>query len=758
MFKQLTLCFLLLTSGLYAQQIDFENYQPLKSSGLLPKEVITASSAKFKKDVEKISDKTSRREKGKTKRFYLESNFVLDDLMRNGSVLYNDPLGQYVSEVADKLLESDPNLRKRLGFYVIRSSSVNAFATAQGAILVTMGLLSQIENEAQLAFVLAHEITHFRKKHTLDMFLEVDRINRGASRSQILDQTKLDRNLLKNSYSRKLELEADKEGLALMLKSGYDLTTLEGTFDVLAYGHLPFDERKFSPSFFENDYLRFPEALTRKEVRAIEPEAEDEDDAESTHPNFNKRRTALLEGIGTPTDAGKRQAFLLPEARFRTMQQIARFEVPLLSLHQESFYRGIYEAWLSLEQYPNSHFLRKTLLKGLYISSKYRNNNNTYLTPIDSIQGELQGLVHFMEKMTEADLNVLVVTEAWKLYQQKPNDTETAAMLKDALRELFIHHYTDLSGFATEKPTLEILLQLPPSAVDTAVVEKKEEEAPKGSSNKLKKVREKKKENKVKEVKLVAGTMRYALAPYLADEKFQEMVKNAQQEAEKRKKNIEYYRSEEGRDESHAKAAHARKKGVRLNVEKVVVINPVYLNIDDRFGRGVQFLKSEASQAAFNDILAENAKKVGLKLTVLDPEKFKAGDTDKFNDMALLNQWMSEQVDFENLSITPGFRQAEIDAIVQKYGTKYFCWTGVVSSRNKKSLLPLFSVCLGPVAVPIIAYYYAKPDYDCVYFNILYNAETGGFDMVKLESLSHRDSKVLLNMHTYDAFLQMKSK
>ncbi len=758
MFKQLTLCFLLLASGLQAQQIDFENYQPLKSSGLLPKEVITSSSAKFKKDVEKISDKASRREKGKTKRFYLESNFVLDDLMRNGSVLYNDPLGQYVSEVADKLLENDPTLRKRLGFYVIRSSSVNAFATAQGAILVTMGLLSQIENEAQLAFVLAHEITHFRKKHTLDMYLEVDRINRGASRSQILEQTKLDRNLLKNSYSRKLELEADKEGLALMLKSGYDLSTLEGTFDVLAYGHLPFDERKFSPSFFENDYLRFPEALTRKEVRAIEPEAEDEDDAESTHPNFSKRRAALLEGIGQPTDAAKRTLFLLPETRFRTMQQIARFEVPLLSLHQESFYRGIYEAWLSLAQYPDNYFLRKTLLKGLYISSKYRNNNNTYVTPIDSIQGELQGLVHFMEKMTEPDLNVLVVAEAWKLHLQKPKDTETETMLKDALRELFIHHYTDLSGFATEKPTLEMLLQLPPSAVDTTVVEKKEEEAPKNANNKLKKVREKKKETKPKEVKLVAGTMRYALAPYLADEKFQEIAKNAREEAEKRKKNIEYYRSEEGRDASHNKAAHARKKGVRLGVDKIVVINPVYLNIDDRFNRGVQFIKSEQSQAAFNDILVENAKKADIKLTILDPEKFKAGDTDKFNDMALLNQWMSEQVDFENLSITPGFRQAEIDAIAQKYGTKYFCWTGVISSRNAKSLYPLAGLCLGPVAAPFLAYYYAKPDFDCLYFNILYNAETGGFDMVKLENLSHRDNKVLLNMHTYDAFLQMKSK
>ncbi len=759
MTKQLTLFFLLLVCGLHAQQIDFENYQPLKSSGLLPKEVTTSSSTKYKKDVEKISDKASRREKGKTKRFFLESNFVLDDLMRNGSVLYNDPLGQYVNEVGDKLLENDPNLRKRLGFYIMRSSSVNAFATAQGAILVTMGLLSQIENEAQLAFVLAHEITHFKKKHTLDMYLEVDRINRGSSRSQIFEQTKLDRNLLKNSYSRKLELEADHDGLELMLKSGYDLATIEGVFDVLAYGYLPFEERKFAPSFFENDYLRFPESLTRKDIRAIEPEAEDNDDAESTHPNFSKRRTTLQEGIAKHTGTEKRSIFLLTEARFRTIQQIARFEVPLLSLHQESFYRGIYEAWLSLEQQPNNFFLRKTLLKGLYISSKYRNNNNTYIVPIDSIQGELQGLVHFMEKMPEADLNVLVVAEAWKLHAQNPKDTETENILTDALKELFIHHYTDLSGFSSEKPTLEMLGNLKPIVKDTTAAAEAKEEETKPSSNKLKKLREKKKAAKPTEVAQKTGTMQYALAPYLGDEKFQARVKTAQDDAVKRKKSIEYYRSDKGRSESSKKAAHAKKKGKRLDVDKIVVINPVYLNLDNRRGKGIQFIKSEQSQAEFNDILADNAKKVGLKLTVLDSDKFKAGDTDKFNDMALLNQWMSEQVDFENLSITPGFRQAEIDAIAQKYGTKYLCWTGVISTRKSKSPFALFGLCLGGfIMVPPLAYYYIKPDFDCIYFNVLYNAETGGFDMVKIENLSHRDNKVLLNMHTYDALLQIKSK
>jgi beta-barrel assembly-enhancing protease len=764
MTKQLsTLACLLLTYLLHAQQTDFENYQPLKSSGNLPKEVTTSSSSKYKKDVEKISDKTSGREKGNTKRFYLESNFVIDDMLRNGTVLYNDPLGQYVNDVADKLLESNPELRKKLNFYVLRSSSVNAFATSQGVVLVTVGMLSQIENEAQLAFVLAHEITHYRKKHTLDMYLEVDRINKGSSRSTIFNQTKLDKNLLKNTYSRKLELEADKEGFELMLKSGYDLASLEGTFDVLAYGHLPFEERKFTPSFFESEYLKFPESHTRKEIRPIELEEEDDDDAESTHPNFHTRRTTLQEGLkNSPNATGKRSLYLLSQERFVAIQKIARFEVPLLSLHQESFYRGIYEAWLSMEQHPNSLYLRKTLLKGMYISAKYRNNNNTYIVPIDSIQGELQGLVHFMETISEADLNTLVVTEAWKLYKDMPNDTEVKNMLEDALKELFVHHYKDLSGFSTEKPTPEMLGLLQSTVTDTTKTEttekeEEEEESKKGTSKKMQQVRKKKKKEE-EEKKAVEGIMKYALAPYLGDNNFQELAKKQIAAAEKRKEQIAYYKSYEGRSKRRSEERRELKNGKRLNIDKMVVVNPIYLNIDERGGRGVQFIESEASQAKFNDILADNAKKVGLKLSILDAEKFKAGDTDKYNDLALLNQWMSEQVDFENLSITPGFRQAEIDAIARKYGTKYFCWTGVIARHEAKSLVPALGVCLGPFAWPFVAAYYVRPEYESLYFNIVYNVETGGFDMVKLENLDHKDNTMLLNMHTYDALLQIKSK
>jgi len=72
----------------------------------------------------------------------------------SGRVLFGDPVSEYVNTVADKLLENEPELRSKLRFYCLKSNVTNAFATNQGMIFVTLGLIAQLENEAQLAQVL----------------------------------------------------------------------------------------------------------------------------------------------------------------------------------------------------------------------------------------------------------------------------------------------------------------------------------------------------------------------------------------------------------------------------------------------------------------------------------------------------------------------------------------------------------------------------------------------------------------------------
>jgi predicted Zn-dependent protease len=148
---------------------------------------------------------------------------------------YDDPLlDEYLARIGDRLRPDEvrpagvPGLR----FGVISDPTLNAFAMPNGRIYVHSGLLSRIDNEAQLAMILGHEMTHVDHRHALRF--ERDAVNKqilfpvGAA---VLSQTAsailggglpLAATAAINGYGRDLEREADEEGMARLVRAGYD--------------------------------------------------------------------------------------------------------------------------------------------------------------------------------------------------------------------------------------------------------------------------------------------------------------------------------------------------------------------------------------------------------------------------------------------------------------------------------------------------------------------------------------------------------
>lgn len=114
-------------------------------------------------------------------------------------------------------------------FYVIEDDSFNAFAFPDGSVFVHTGLMKALENEAQLAAVLGHEIAHAVYEHGRKRFTR-------SQRSQMLGFLAQDVGLeegtvkrlvfgtgvLSNVYSRNDEDQADRVGLHYMVEAGYD--------------------------------------------------------------------------------------------------------------------------------------------------------------------------------------------------------------------------------------------------------------------------------------------------------------------------------------------------------------------------------------------------------------------------------------------------------------------------------------------------------------------------------------------------------
>jgi hypothetical protein len=335
---------------------DFGNYQPLQSSGQIPADFLQLSSEKYEQDKSSIGRKEKAFDKRAKRQFYLENSFRVRELLYSGKVLFNDPVGVYVNQVADKLLRHDPEKRKQVRIYVVKSPAVNAFATNSGMIFINLGLLAQLETESQLAFVLAHEFTHYFNKHVVNKYVENQKISQGKKVYQSMSvEEKL---LTRSNYSKELETEADLHGLDLFLKSDYSTAQLKGVFDVLQYSYLPFDDVPFQKSFLETKDLKFPPAYFLDKVKEIAP-PEEEDEDKSTHPSIDKRRTYTLEKIAGQSSQHK-QTYLVSEAAFKRGPQDGplrnRFALP----GRLAVRKGHYHATCSCRKTPATRTWRRS--------------------------------------------------------------------------------------------------------------------------------------------------------------------------------------------------------------------------------------------------------------------------------------------------------------------------------------------------------------------------------------------------------------
>ena len=171
------LCFLVFTYNVCAQQ-DFNSFKTLRSEGKIPDDFSRLTVEKIQED----KGNTDRSLSKAQEKIFLEGiHYGIDQLLNSGMVIYGDEISNYVSDVADKLLKKKfASLRGKLRFYTIKSNASNALSTDQGIVFVTTGLLSQLTSEAQLAFILAHEIAHYQEKHVVESFEYRNQRNRNT--------------------------------------------------------------------------------------------------------------------------------------------------------------------------------------------------------------------------------------------------------------------------------------------------------------------------------------------------------------------------------------------------------------------------------------------------------------------------------------------------------------------------------------------------------------------------------------------------
>jgi hypothetical protein len=145
----------------------------------------------------------------------------------------SNPVSRYIQRLGNQLASHAPGEKWPYSFHVINQKEINAFALPGGPVFVNVGTIQAADNEAELAGVMAHEISHVVQRHgtraaskqmaaQLPLAILGGLFGRGAlsQAAQLGLSFGVGSYLLKNS--RQAESEADLLGTDIMYDSGFD--------------------------------------------------------------------------------------------------------------------------------------------------------------------------------------------------------------------------------------------------------------------------------------------------------------------------------------------------------------------------------------------------------------------------------------------------------------------------------------------------------------------------------------------------------
>lgn len=771
--KMLSLVLFCFNSIIFSQPDDFkQNYTVLISSGQLPEIYLQSATEKVNRDFQNLEKSKDRKDRAAKKKFYLNSNFQLDRVLRSGQVLFNDPVSKFVNRVADELFKKNPEVRKGLQIYVVKSEVVNAYAFDNGVILVNLGLIAQMDHEAQLAFILAHEASHIVKKHSLEYFVSQNRRQSEKFRTDVdMDEYK---------YSQEAELDADAQGVRFFRDSKYTYKGIPGAFNVLKYSYLPFDEVVFDKTFFEDSNLVFPKSVFLAETTAIKRD-EDYEDSRSSHPNIKKRKEGAGRELGEFSDEG-REKFLVGQNEFNKVREIARFECCRLDLLHRDYSSCIYNCYLLQKKYPDNLFLKTTVGKALFEIAALKSpenfdyndrlrldildnsNSNTISFEYEKKEGSSQQVYHLFSKLNATQSTILALNYNWKLNKQLKMQDKVTARLCDSLFILLVVNNNKSLSYFNRISRSEYLRELNGSEdslnmknkekkkvtsfadIDNAESDSKTKHIE--SSNEPPGANNGKTRDSLRFSKLEEYYDKYVFADFFDDDLFIRKFKRAS----------DIRTALDERNRSLEKSSRAVNKG-GIGVGKLVILDPFYLKLSEQHSDQIHYFEGDKKLVKFGSILRNNATHAEIDYDYVDSRTLKADETDRYNDYALFLDWMTEFLnhDFNANALVLNNDAAKV--LREKYKTDHILWSGVINLKIKKKGWPL--AVLGTLLIypiPFTIPYLFRKEEKTYYLSVLYNLKENKMEFCHKVMLRMSDTNDFLNAFVYDTMLSIKSQ
>jgi len=257
---------------------------------------------------------------------------VMREVRNDRSYLDDAELNAYLANLGYRLASNSPDARIGFEFFVMNDPSINAFALPGGFIGVHTGLMASAQTESELAAVIAHEIAHVTQGHiarlvanqqqaqigsivAMALALLAARSNPQLAQGAIVGaQAAVVQSQL--NFTRDMERDADRVGLSILERSGFDVRGMSSFFERLQRATRSFETS--APAYLRTHPMtteRIADALNRIDSLPYRQVPDD--------PEFQFVRTRLIAMQGAPRDAvqtfetGLRQGAFINEAAQR---------------------------------------------------------------------------------------------------------------------------------------------------------------------------------------------------------------------------------------------------------------------------------------------------------------------------------------------------------------------------------------------------------------------------------------------------------
>ena len=332
---------------------------------------------------------------------------------RDGLVLEDEAANAYLFRVGESLIPKGLTLENvTWKFRALRDPQPNAFALPNGSLYVTTGLMSLVDNESELAAVIAHELTHVMRRHTymfnrsnrkkfltMNIMSAIGAYAPGGVVGAVISVVTMIAPFIVIAtifgYSRDLERDADLKGIDMMISAEYPPEEMVNVMKLLDK-----DIEGENVRLFYND-----------------------------HPALRERISYLSSYLGARADRVTPQMELNREqaAYFRQMESVMRHDIQL-SINAGRFRSAVYLAQRLVDFHPDSENL-------YWLGESYRTlgPRAPQLTERELTNSAKKDAAKKREKRTvEEEERELLATPAglenWKLHAQKAEELYSRAL------------------------------------------------------------------------------------------------------------------------------------------------------------------------------------------------------------------------------------------------------------------------------------------------------------------------------------------